>query len=248
MYYNQSIGGDDLNNIAKDLGAVDFSTFSDNGTYAVDKLNGITKDLVSSGVLNKWDLCKVTYSSGTVSIAKGVVVMPSGAKQRFESITTVMGVTPPCYVYVSEDSAYNTQLCVKDEIDATTYVRLAYIDENGNVSQLATLCQSKIAGNTASTPVTYTVPVNTTSMAVTGSNYVGIYVEGSKGSTYRKNNKAIVFGSSATIDMEPASGSHHQYQRVTYLATNQTLTFEHSSIDGSSWYDGNTFELTVILF
>lgn len=96
----------DLNNIAVDLGDAEFSAFSSN-KFGVDKLNAITADLVTSGVLRTLDMCKPTLTNSNVNIAAGVIVFSDGAKLRITSPVSITAVAN-AYVAAKYDSANGT--------------------------------------------------------------------------------------------------------------------------------------------
>lgn len=105
---NQEVTSDMLNDIVNDLGTADFSYFTDGEPYAVDKLNEITKALVSKGVLMSENKCAVTYSNGKITVSTGTIVFGSGAKMKFTSPRTFSAYSSkPTYVYAWHDTATN---------------------------------------------------------------------------------------------------------------------------------------------
>ena len=130
---NEPVTQSDLNNIAVDLGDAEFSAFNSN-KFGVDKLNAITADLVTSGVLRTLDMCKPTLTNGNVNIAKGVIVFSDGAKLRITSPVNITAVAN-AYVAAKYDSANGTCSIVsvaeipnKAEVD---YMKLTVLGRHG---------------------------------------------------------------------------------------------------------------------
>lgn len=138
--YTNLVTAEDLNNIAIDLGASDFSAFEENGTpLAVDKLNEITKDLTSKGILHIGNCCKVSISDNIITVADGVCVFENGAKKRITESDPLQiqfiddGNTN--YVYMQNDIGANQIRLVNSttnpsEAEAVDYVMLAEISKD----------------------------------------------------------------------------------------------------------------------
>ena len=104
---NTAVTAGDLNNIAIDLGKTDFAVFSSDEKFGNAKLNRITADLVSSGILNLNDRCKCTLTKdgSQISVTKGVAVFGDGSKIRINEVQTldiIVGGTN--YVYFKNDT------------------------------------------------------------------------------------------------------------------------------------------------
>ena len=107
---NQTVTAAALNQIAIDLGKAAFSNFTDGTEFSVDKLNEITKNLASAGiVVGDTNQCKPDFSDGQISIDTGLCIFASGAKKRIE---TKQYLTPTAdtkqYVYLLNDTGLNT--------------------------------------------------------------------------------------------------------------------------------------------
>ena len=151
---NEPVTQSDLNNIAVDLGDAEFSAFNSN-KFGVDKLNAITADLVTSGVLRTLDMCKPTLTNGNVNIAKGVIVFSDGAKLRITSPISITAVAN-AYVAAKYDSANGTcSLVSVAEIPTETgveYMKLAQVNSDGTaIADWRTMARSKSAGYEQST-------------------------------------------------------------------------------------------------
>ena len=151
---NEPVTQSDLNNIAVDLGDAEFSAFNSN-KFGVDKLNAITADLVTSGVLRTLDMCKPTLTNGNVNIAKGVIVFSDGAKLRITSPVSITAVAN-AYVAAKYDSANGTcSLVSVAKITTETgveYMKLAKVNADCTaITDLRTMARSKSAGYEQST-------------------------------------------------------------------------------------------------
>ena len=130
---NEPVTQSDLNNIAVDLGDAEFSAFNSN-KFGVDKLNAITADLVTSGVLRTLDMCKPTLTNSNVNIAAGVIVFSDGAKLR---ITSPVSITAAANAYVAARYDSTNGICSivsTAEIPTETgveYMKLAQVSSDG---------------------------------------------------------------------------------------------------------------------
>ena len=149
VLYSEEVSADTLNNIAVDLGCSELSkAFVEGGTYTVDELNQLTADLVSKGILNIGNRCKVSLSGNTISVASGVCVFGDGSKARLtssKSVNFIEGSTN--YVYLAKKdnkiSLVNTVTQLTTEYE--DYVKLAEISSDGVVSDKRTYAISKTA-------------------------------------------------------------------------------------------------------
>ncbi len=107
--YTNQVTAEDLNNIAKDLGASEFSAFKEDGTpFAVESLNGITQALTSKGILLIGSCCAVSISDSIITVADGVCVFDNGAKKRItepQTLTFIEGSHN--YVYLLNNVTAN---------------------------------------------------------------------------------------------------------------------------------------------
>ncbi len=145
--YNEEVTAEALNNIAVDLGSATFKYFEDNKPYAVEELNQITADLVSSGVLRTGENgalgCEVVLSNGKAYVQEGVIVFESGAKIR---ITEPVGIdiVPGTVIYVFYDSTTGkASLAASETTPSGDYVLLAQVDADGVIADRRSSCVSK---------------------------------------------------------------------------------------------------------
>lgn len=144
---NTAVTLEDLNNVAVDLGHADFSAF-DTEKFGVDKLNQITSDLVSSGVLRTGENgalgCEVIVSDGKAYVQAGIIVFASGAKMR---ITDPVGIDllPNTFIYAMLDLATGTaKLEASENEPAGDYVLLAKVDADGTLADRRSSCVAKV--------------------------------------------------------------------------------------------------------
>lgn len=141
---NQEVTTETLNNIAVDLGATSFNGFTEN-KFGADALNDITKELVGRGITQGGNKCKPYLSGSDLYINTGTIIFASGAKIR---VTEPQKVTKQAntYIYAFNDTAQNTAQIVVSETEPTTgdFVKLAYVDENGAVSDRRQWAESNV--------------------------------------------------------------------------------------------------------
>lgn len=107
---NQIVTAQDLNNIAIDLGAADYSHFPETPPQsAVAALNEITKDLAGAGILGCKNKCAPSIESNTVTVDTGVIVFSTGAKKRIEVPVTIdVESGKKSCIYALNDTENNT--------------------------------------------------------------------------------------------------------------------------------------------
>lgn len=131
FYYNQSVTAAALNGVAVDLGKTDFAVFEDGVPYTVDRLNAITGDLVSKGVLCDGVGCEVSYADGKLKVCPGVIVFDGGAKIRVPSdgvlLNLIGGTSYVCAVMNSSDFSAEIRNTAFLPDDDTNYVLLATV-------------------------------------------------------------------------------------------------------------------------
>ena len=147
----------DLNRIAIDLGDTDFSAFSTE-KFGVDKLNQITADLVSSGVLRTSGKigmgCEVLTLGSKAYVDSGVIVFSSGAKMRITDPVEIALVSGT-YIYALNDpTTGKASLEVSEAVPSGDYVLLAEVDADGVIADRRNACVAKVS-LTADTPNTY---------------------------------------------------------------------------------------------
>lgn len=156
IYYNADVTAADLNELATDLGSTDFSVFKDNEAFGADKLNEITAHLVSKGILNRDDRCKPVIVEDKVNILSGIIVFNNGAKKVIKDVVSVDKVNNT-YVYALNDTAAGTCKLVVSENNPETdenvtsldYIPLAYIDENGALTDKRIFSTSSVITTTS---------------------------------------------------------------------------------------------------
>lgn len=112
---DETVTAASLNNIAIDLGSVDFTHFPETPPQsAVAALNSITADLASPGVIFGDDACNVTLSTDKTKayVGKGVIVFSDGAKTRITEQQTFdissINTEKVLYIYASYNADMNT--------------------------------------------------------------------------------------------------------------------------------------------
>lgn len=145
IYYNQEVTTDTLNEIAIDLGATSFNGFTTN-KFGANELNQITAALVGKGVLLSGDMCRPVISDGLLYISSGTIVFENGAKKVLTEAVNVPLTASTC-IYAFNDVAAGTCSIISAEAfpDAGDYVKLASVDESGNVIDARDIAMGKTA-------------------------------------------------------------------------------------------------------
>ena len=147
--YGQAVTAEELNGIVIDLGNTDFSAFTNNTPYAVNKLNEITCALVSKGILSSGNKCEVTVDieNQKIIIADGIIVFSSGAKKKITNNLEIdFTVGNAYYVYALNDEANNTCKIVLSEGApdvSSDHVKLAEISADGSLTDKRVLAKAK---------------------------------------------------------------------------------------------------------
>ena len=128
ILYNQIVTASDLNGIAVDLGATDFSVFTDGVPYAVDKLNEITSALVTSGIASALNKFEITINDDGIVISTGMAFFESGRKVKFETPLTIAFSAGELYLY--EDISTGAVSVHIGELPNENYIHLATINED----------------------------------------------------------------------------------------------------------------------
>lgn len=145
---DQVVTAEDLNHIAVDLGAADYSQFPETPPQsAVSALNQITADLATAGILQIGNKCAVSISGNTITVQSGVCVFDSGAKKRIEDTLTIdfmSGVTN--YVYFLNDELNNQIRLMNAQSEPATgdFVMLAQIAADKTVTDRRRFSLSKV--------------------------------------------------------------------------------------------------------
>ena len=180
--YNQVITASDLNSIAVDLGAGDFSVFTGSTPYAVDKLNEITSALVGSGissVLNKFEL---SVSTDNIVVGTGIAFFESGRKIKLTAPVTIPFQSGDLY-FAENQSTGNVSLNI-GELPTDNYIHLATVNDDYTFADKRTIAKAKVLlpseGNsyyTTRTAVTYQSATNA-GLLDDGSTEITLPIEG----------------------------------------------------------------------
>lgn len=158
---NQTVTAASLNQIAIDLGKPTFTNFTDNTTYAIDALNGITASIVGKGIAaGVTNACKCTLANNKVTISTGLIFFNSGAKMRIEEAKSVPYVASSTvqYYYAYNDTASNSIIITSDESkpsDAVDAVMLCTV-KNGILTDARQFSKAKVALPAAASLKEYT--------------------------------------------------------------------------------------------
>ena len=180
--YDQLVTSQDLNNIAIDLGAGNFSVFTDSSPYAVDKLNEITSALVGSGISSALDKFKISINNDGVVVGAGMAIFKSGRKIKLTEPLTLPLQTGDVY-FEENQSTGNVSLNI-GELPVDNYIHLATINEDLTVTDKRVYAKAKVLlpseGNsyyTTRTAVTYQSATNA-GLLDDGSTEITLPIEG----------------------------------------------------------------------
>ena len=245
---NEVITAEILNEISTDLGYSELK-FTDNEKFGNDKLNLITGDLVSSGILNILNKCECTVSDGKIKVDTGVIVFSDGAKKRiteaneFEILTG--GIN---YIYAKNDTSTGKIYLVNSLEEPTDDFVLLAIYSDGSITDRRAFAKAKVElpteGNsyckkisTTSVPTTKTIMVN-----LSVANASKIFIRTYYGGDYKLvcfNTETWSVGEYFRIGN--TSGSIN-YVTTRYVSNeNDVITFE-IDFDRAHFYDGYVYE------
>lgn len=145
--YNEEVTAESLNNLAVDLGDTTFKYFENNKPYAVEELNQITSDLVSSGVLRTGENgalgCEAVLANNKIYVQAGVIVFESGAKIRITEPVEI-GLVAGTFIYALYDSTTGrASIEVSESTPSGDYVLLAQVNADGVITDRRCCCVSK---------------------------------------------------------------------------------------------------------
>lgn len=140
--YDEMVTAQSLNEIAVDLGAGDFSTFTNNTPYAVGKLNEITKTLVGSGISSSLNKFKITVSEDNIVIGTGIAFFESGKKFKLTAPITLPFQAGELYLY--EKLSTGVVSINIGELPADNYVHLATIKEDATFVDRRMTARAKV--------------------------------------------------------------------------------------------------------
>lgn len=159
IYYNQTVTEEVLNAMVTDLGATDFNNFSGVGKFGADKLNEITKALVTEGVLTSGDMCRCEKTDSGITVNTGTIVFKNGAKKTISEAIQIEAdngmavyalnniVAGTCTIEVSEDFPTDTE---------SDYIPLCKINSDGTLSDRRSVSIAKVDFPTAIATEIYT--------------------------------------------------------------------------------------------
>ena len=180
--YDQLVTSQDLNNIAIDLGAGNFSVFTDSSPYAVDKLNEITSALVGSGISSALDKFKISINNDSVVVGTGMAIFKSGRKIKLTEPLTLPLQTGDVY-FEENQSTGNVSLNI-GELPVDNFIHLATVNEDLTVTDKRVYAKAKVLlpseGNsyyTTRTAVTYQSATNA-GLLDDGSTEITLPIEG----------------------------------------------------------------------
>ncbi len=140
--YDEMVTAQSLNNIAIDLGKGDFSVFSDNTPYAVDKLNEITKALVGKGISSALNKFEITVSAESVVVGTGIAFFESGKKLKIEMPVTLPFKAGELYLYENiSTGVVNINI---GELPTDNYIHLATINEDLTFVDKRTIAKANV--------------------------------------------------------------------------------------------------------
>lgn len=147
IYYNQEITEEDLNAMATDLGHTSFNGFDGVTKFGADKLNEITKALVTSGVLTSGDMCRCEKTDTGITVNTGTIVFKNGAKKTISEAIQIEAddgmavyalnniVAGTCTIETSADFPTDTE---------TDYIPLCKINSDGTLSDKRSVSRAKV--------------------------------------------------------------------------------------------------------
>lgn len=151
---NKTVSAADLNGIISTLGenCTPSLNFSDDGSYAVNRLNLIRSDILSAGVLSGMN-CTVTDDGACV--ATGICIFPSGMRLEItepEILTLYPDVKNYVYMYGSPLCTAAMPVISKEAKTGDDFIPIAEI-ENGTATDKRKWSQAKIPLKTSSRAV-----------------------------------------------------------------------------------------------
>lgn len=145
IYYNQEVTAEMLNGIAHDLGHTSFSGFGTD-KFGADALNGITKDLVTAGVLLTGNQCKVVRSEdGKIILQDGIIVFANGAKKVISEPLTIEADNGTVIYAYNNVAAGTCTIEVAESFPGDgDYVKLASVGADGKITNSVSISTAKM--------------------------------------------------------------------------------------------------------
>ena len=145
IYYNQEVTAEMLNGIAHDLGHTSFSGFGTD-KFGADALNGITKDLVTAGVLLTGNQCKVARSEdGKIILQDGIIVFANGAKKVISEPLTIEADNGTVIYAYNNVAAGTCTIEVAESFPGDgDYVKLASVGADGKITNSVSISTAKM--------------------------------------------------------------------------------------------------------
>ena len=155
FFDNQTIGAEDLNNLAKRFvteGVADI--FQDGVPYNISNLNSIVSANATDGVIpDTYNSLKVYLSGSNIVISPGTAFFPDGTMITVDSdgITIPHTNEDPKYVYLISDSSRNICYAMESrDIRVGNLLVLAKIEKNGTIIDKRKYAKGKIPSAYAS--------------------------------------------------------------------------------------------------
>lgn len=146
-YYNQEITGEVLNAMAVDLGSTSFNGFDGITKFGADKLNEITKSLVSKGILTTDDMCRCEKTNKGVKVHTGTLVFESGAKKTISKPTEIEAENGMAVYALNNTAAGVCTLEAAADFPTDTgtdYVPLCKINTDGTLTDKRSIAEARV--------------------------------------------------------------------------------------------------------
>lgn len=141
--YDAQVTADDLNNIAVDLGGALTTKFTNNYPYAVDSLNAITGDLVSSGITSYGEKFSVTKDGQNIVIGTGLAIFDGGLKYKLTTPLTMPFAAGDLFIELNAE--LNTVTMKLGTLPVSgIYNHIATIAENGAITDKKVWAKAKV--------------------------------------------------------------------------------------------------------
>lgn len=147
IYYNQEVTGEVLNAMAIDLGNTSFNGFDGITKFGADKLNEITKALVSKGILTTDDMCRCEKTGNGITVHKGTIVFESGVKKTISEPVEIEAENGMAVYALNNTAAGVCTLEAEQDFPTDTgtdYVPLCKINANGTLTDKRSIAEAKV--------------------------------------------------------------------------------------------------------
>lgn len=141
--YDAQVTADDLNNIAVDLGGALTTKFTNDYPYAVDSLNAITGDLVSSGITSYGEKFSVTKDGENIVIGTGLAIFDGGLKYKLTTPLTMPIAAGDLFIELNAE--LNTVTMKLGTLPVSgIYNHIATIAEDGAITDKRVWAKAKV--------------------------------------------------------------------------------------------------------